>query len=954
MVVNTLFQGHYRSLEPDIVRLLSRLDPAAGNIWVTAAGAAQLDRLRELVLENAPGPVVGGIRFLPGIRHLAQKLLEVPAPLETVSHCDRTLFTLEAMSELKPGEPLFDLRNSTDTAWSLGTFFEDLFEHGIRPDLYELSTLSLSREQTATERTVGRMLRCYHLVRSECYSCCGDMIMDRDIPPPSRGVFIFYGFYDLNPLQRRFIRRLLPLAKEVYWFSPVSENSPWSSVYRRTGKLLTELGAASVERSGSKLPMNRFAAFFQSLRTQVRPSPPLPGFRITAVTGEMGSCRAALDRISELNTGSGVPLDRIAVVRRKQGGGFLARMAHHEGISINAPLKAPLSRMPQAGFLMDLLEFLRDDFYYSWLESLLSRGMLLEEYGDDPSVVAEIQDKDGVRMGRKRWRDWYSTAPPAGLGALLRELDSFLDSVPEKGAPGEYLSLLEGLCRKVAGTGVQPHVWQAMFDPRQFRYSREMSLEDLSSALELQFGRTEVVLRQADPEGFRLLTAEKLRGCSCLSVILMDMEEGIYPRPQVEDPRLSEELRRKLQLSLKSQRELEDGLLLRQAGEAAEEYLDIIYREQGSDGGDIAPSPFIAPLVAPFGGSVPDPEWFRRTSSSPLGQLLGGEHPGQLRAAGALKGELPQDPVFAEALMAEDSRMDFNCFDMYDGILEDAPPVPETLTPTMLENYVRCPFSFLAEKVWKLDRTEPRDIGSVPEPATRGNIVHEAVEGIVERWGFSPRREDIRDFLQDKAVSMGLSGLLGTEYLCEMFIENQTEVIQQSLENLRSRGWSFLAGEQDLTGRMDGLKIRGRIDLVLEDRESNLVLLDLKTGRLPSRKDVEKATVFQLPFYFQLAAGAYPGREISLTGYVSISGRAPGRVLAFTAAEMAGIMGRARENAARLAGMMERGLFPPVPTGWCRSCLYRGLCRLTPSARIRAKVLSDSRMEFFHSILKVR
>ncbi|MFO8183926.1 MAG: PD-(D/E)XK nuclease family protein [Candidatus Aegiribacteria sp.] len=954
MVVNKLFQGHYRSLEPDFVRLLSQLEPDGGSVWVTAAGAEQLDRLRELVLEDAPGPVVGGIRFLPGIRHLAQKLREVPAPLETVSHSDRTLLTLEAMSELKPGEPLYDLRGNPDTALSLGTFFEDLFEHGIRPDLYEISTLSLSREQTATERTVGRLLHSYHRERSECYSSCGDMIMDRDVPPPAGDVFVFYGFYDLNPLQRRFIRGLLPGAKGVYWFSPVSENSPWSGVYRRTGKLLAELGTGPVERSGMKLPMNRFAAFFQSLRTQDRPSPPMPGFRITAVTGEMGSCRAALDRISELSAGAGVPLPRIAVARRKQGGGILARLAHHEGVRIKAPLTTPLSRMPQAGFLMDLLEFLKGDFYYSYLESLLSRGMLREAYDVDPSAVAEILEEEGVRMGRERWRDWYSAAPPGGLEALLRELDTFFGSVPGKASPGRYLSLLEDLCGKVARTGHQPRVWQAMFDPRQFRCSREMSMEEFSSALELQYRRAEVVLREADPEGFHLLTVEKLRGCSYRSVILMDMEEGTYPRPQVEDPRLSEELRTKLQLSLKSQREMEDGLLLRQAGEAAEESLDIIYREQESDGGDIAPSPFIAPLVAPFDGSVPDPEWFRRTSSSPVGQLLGGEHPGQLRAAGALEGELPDGPVFAEALTAENSRMDFHGFDRYDGILEDAPPLSDTLTPTMLESYVRCPFAFLAERIWKLDRAEPQDIGSVPEPATKGNIVHEAVEGIVERWGFGPRPGDVRSFLQEKALSKGLPGLLGTEYLCEMFIENQTEVILQSLENLRSRGWRFLAGEQALTGRLDRLNIRGRIDLVLEDRESNLVLVDLKTGKLPSRKDVEKATVFQLPFYFQLAAGEYPGREISLTGYVSISQRTPGRVLAFSAAEMAGVMGRARENAARLAGMMERGLFPPVPTGWCRSCLYRGLCRLTPTARIRAKVLSDSRMEFFHSILKVR
>ncbi|MBN2587078.1 MAG: hypothetical protein JXR55_07270, partial [Candidatus Fermentibacteraceae bacterium] len=711
----TLFEGHYRALEKDFRDLVPKLLPGCGQLWVIAAGAEQLDRLREILLDVTFGTVSAGIRFLPGIRHLAGKMQPVPAPLETVSHSDRTLFALRAMEVLEKGEPFHQLRDNHETAHSLGTFFEDLFEHGINPELYRVTSLSLSREQTSTERAAGSLLTAYGALREDHYVSCADMIMERDVRAAETDTFVFYGFYDLNPLQRRFLKRLLRDSGEVYWFSPVTENSRWESVYRRTRKLLDDLGSGSAGRSDRDVPMNEFGSFLEFLGTGGVASRPPAGLRVTAAAGEMGACRAALDRISGLRA-EGVPLSGIAVARRKGEGDSLVRMAFHEGVPVNSPLTSRLVRMPQARFILDLLRFMCCDFYHVYLETVLSWGVFREEFRADASQVAGISSDLGIRIGIQRWRDWYASDEGQGeLGRLLRKVDEFHGSLPERAAPAVFLKRLREFIREVTVLDTESALGWSLFDTSKFRFARGLTLESFSESLGLQYRSVEVRLREADTGGFQVLTVEKLRGSSYRSVILMDMEEGVFPRPQVEDPRLSEELRGKLQLALKSQREAEDALLLRQAGEAAEETLDIIYREQTGDGAEIAPSPFIAPLVVPADGTAPDPRWFVRESSSPVRQLLGGGHPGQKTAMGALDGAVPDDPVFHSALRAERSRMDFSSFDGYDGILDRSPVEFHRWSPTLLEQYARCPFAFLAGKCWKLERREPVDIGSTPD-----------------------------------------------------------------------------------------------------------------------------------------------------------------------------------------------------------------------------------------------
>lgn len=952
MRIKTLYEGHYRTLEEDFLELAEGIQAEGKRLTVISAGTGQLDRLRKLLLDNSGAGIIGGIEFLPGIRHLAQKISSIPVPIDSVSHSDRTLFALHAMAELKKGEPLFDLRENTETAHSMGSFFEDLFEHGITPELYEITSLSLSKKQSTTERIIGRILGRYGEERNRGYFSCGDMILEREIPDVIQGVYVFYGFYDLNPAQRRFIKRFMKYDGETYWFSPVSENSQWSSVYSRTRRLLDEIGIGSLVRSGNRKQMNSFAGFFEALPKQPRPSIPTDGFRITAVSGEIGACRVVLKRISELNTDKGIELGRIAVVRRKPEGESLVRLAHHEGIPINAPLKSKLSEIPEGEFVLNLLNAVNMDFYYVYLESLLASGILKDNYAADPCDIDEVVENSGIRMGLAKWRDWYSSLEAESrLGSFLRKLDTFFSELPRKANAAEYLRHIKTFFEETVSESVRLSIRDSLFDSRECRFSGEVSIAQFTDALKLHYQAKDVVLRKPDHDGFQVLTIEKARGSLFDSVLLMDMEEGIYPGSPNEDPRLSDELRGKLQMTLKSERETEDGFLLRQAGESAVETLDIIYREQDTAGSELSPSPFIATIVLSQDDYSPDPAWFRRTSSSPVEQILKGSHPGQIRARAAFEGDLPGELVFARALKAENSRMDYNGFDEHDGILNSSPVRRDIYSPTFFERYVRCPFAFLMEKGWKIGRTEISDISSSPDPMIKGSLIHEAVEEIIEKHGLTPSREEVESIIRKAAVSYKIASRLGAEYLQEIFLEKQTEAIAASLCSLSSTGWKYLNKEKYLEGHLGELNINGRIDLIMENGDSNLVLLDLKTGISPGVKGIEDGKLYQLPFYYKLARDNYPDRDIAVIAYASISDRTPGKLSSLTGDEMEERMGAVLRNAERIVSMIREGLFPPIPTSSCDYCVYRGLCRRNPFDRIKGKAQSDSRMEMFREIM---
>ena len=946
--IRALYEGHYRSLEPEFVRLASGLIGRETAVTVIAAGSGQLTRLRELLLEELAGQVMGGVEFLPGIPHLVQKLSPLPVSVQQVSHADRTFFALSAMEVIRKGEPLYELCGNAETAHSLAGFFEELLDQGVSPSSYSMILDMMEGDTALTVEVVGRIFTVYARLRHERYPFSRSDVTALPFPEGTSGAFLFYGFYDLNPAQRGVLRRLSSQSRtNIYWFSPAREMSPWPAVYKRTRKFLEDLGIASVMRCGGELAMVRFASFFETLPEQPRPSAPMPGFRITAVSGVTGAAREVLDRITCL-TRAGIDPSRIAVVSRTGAAGVI-RLAHHEGVPVSEALTTAPMDMPYGRLLSALVEMDESGYHYSTVEKIGTTGALRKRYSFEPGEVLETVLDTGIRMGRDRWRDWLVTeaGTSAGLPGFIREVCTFFESLPPTAPAAVYLERLNTLFRGLCNASLKTAFLDQIFDERRFRHRGETGWKRFAQVFRIECRDLSVVLRKGSPDGFRILNPEQVRGSLFHTVILLDMEEGIWPSVPVEDPRLPDEFRKMLELPMKADREQEDGFLLRQVGEAATKGLELVYRSRDSKGSEVYPSPFIAPLVLSEKGYSPSPDWFSQASSSPMDRLLGGSHPGQTAALEAAAGRIPSGLNFLPSILrGEAERLSDKPFGHWDGVVGDAYKLKKSISASLLESYVRCPFVFMAEKVWGARDRVSAGVTGRPDPRLAGTVVHEAVESVIRAEGFAADESQILQELNKAASGRELEALLGSRDLEELWLRRQVRVIRDSLRELSLQEWSFVSAELSLDGTLGSLSINGRIDLVVRDSEGCLTVIDLKTGKARSNRDTTRGWLYQLPFYYTLLRQNMPGEEIAYVRYASISAGEPGALTGFTGSEAEELIPDVIRRSELLAGLIQDGYFPPFPSKRdnCGRCGFKHLCRRSPEERLDRKLSADPRL----------
>jgi len=946
--ISRLFEGHYRALEGRFAALIGTLSREAGGVTVVAADSGQLERLRGIAVAVLGAPVLGGIRFLPGMTRLAEKICPLPFKAGTVSHADRTLFALAALEETRPGEPLHDLRGNAETAHSMSGFFEDLLEQGITPSAYQVQAMS-STEDSVTVTVAGRVFAAYHELRGACYPMTVSDLVAQPVPPDTEGTFLFYGFYDLNPGQRAVVRKLAACpGASIHWFSPLGALSPWAPLYARTREFLERLGIAETVGCDGDSEMGRFASFFESLPVQERPTPPHPGFGILVTAGPMGTARAVLNRIDVLAAEGGSPSSVAVVTRSREEASMIARLAMHEGVPVAAPLEASIASMPLGRLVTALLDLEANDFHHLYVTRLAMSGCLKQELSPSPAEVIRVVLSSGVRMDRDRWMDWVAAddGRHGRLGRLLSGICLFYGGLPAKALPAEYAATLERLVVSLAEEEPVRPFLDLMLDPSSFRAPGRIGWSDFAAALRIHLDRAPVTLVEGAGDGFSILTPERLRGGLYDSVILTGMEEGVWPSMTCEDPRLPEDFRAMLELPLKRDREIEDGFLLRQAGEAAGRTLDLVLGQRKADGSEVYPSPLIARLIAPREGSAPG-AWLRRESSSPLDVLLGGRSDGQAAARLAAGGRVDGSrPFLACVVRAEEERFGGGPFGPWDGILEGFLPESGRFSATLLESYVRCPFGVLAGTVWRLRERQRGAVSAEPDPLLQGRVIHRAVESVLLEQGFGASRERIRGALREASRDLHVAEALGSADLETLFLGGREESVAGFFAALAGKGWSPLGAELELNGSLGSLDITGRLDLLLEDGEGGLVVLDLKSGRLPGRKDTVRGRSFQLPFYHALVSGREPGREVTGVYYASLSEREPGRLEGFSGPEMEELLPSVTHRAEALAALILEGLFPPLPTDSddCRRCAFGYLCRRSPEERLVRKASGDPRL----------
>mgnify|MGYP006277874267 CR=1 FL=1 len=926
-----VFEGAFGDLEEKALELVRGAD---GPVAVATANRAQVERLQGLL---AAGGVCAGVRFHSSLRHLAESAGGLSVPAEEVDSASSAAVALQALKASGPPKALFQSSGSVSAAASLGGFFERMLLLGISPQSYSIALDVIGEEAGDLAPAVGSVFAEYLRLRSRRYPRAADAAMEAPLLAEAPALLVLYGFYELNPLQRRLVKRLARWAESVAWLTPVHPGMErWEAVTARTRRLVEEL---SLERPvrvrGSE--ESRFRPFVRTMLSGGRTEAP-KGLSLTVTRGALGTARAVVSRVRRLLDATAEPAD-IAVVAPEETGRLVARLCHHEGVPCAAALEAPVAETPAGRMAAAVLGLRRGEYHYSGLLEVASSGCLAPECRFDRSGLLALLRHSGVRFDLEDWLAAARTPGDAslpGLAAFLQACEGFFAV-----SPATPPACLEAFLRLLS-TVMDPHslsrVASALPEtlPDGIRLAPDQAEELLRRVLE----DCTTVLRKGCRGGVAVITPEAARGGLWPHLLVCDLEEDVFPGMPREDPMLPEALRRRLQLPSGADVVLEQELLFLQAAEAAGSSLDLLRRGSDSGGREVFASPFLDGL--PKGTPRHD------SAGSPGELLLAGGHPGQIRAREASRRDRPArltGPFAASVLEAELERISGTPFGIHDGRLGEPPErLPSMLSASLLEAYGRCPFACLAESVWKLKEDPDCTVGSQPDPMLRGTVLHMALEELLAGHGFRPPEGEAEGTLRAAAEAKGLAAQLGSRALMDSFVRREAPRLEELVRSLAPEGWELEGSERHVEGSFAGRPTRGRIDLILRSREGKL-LLDFKSGGARSSGQVQSATargeLFQLPIYARLYAEA-AGEEPAGAGYLYL-GVERSRQPVLQSEDLEAPAASAEERAELFASLMERGFFPPLPLVYnpCRTCGLGDLCRATPEQRLEWKAAAD-------------
>ncbi len=328
-------------------------------------------------------------------------------------------------------------------------------------------------------------------------------------------------------------------------------------------------------------------------------------------------------------------------------------------------------------------------------------------------------------------------------------------------------------------------------------------------------------------------------------VVLAGLDEGVWPIATRTDPWLSRPMRRDMTLEAPERR----------IGLSAHDYAQ----------GAAAPRVVLARSARTGGAPTVASRWLQRLTT-----LVGDDGHTRLTRAGE------RFLVWARTLDAASSppatvaRPD------------PKPPLawrPTRLSVTEIETWIRDPYAVYARHVLGLDPLDP--LGGEIGAAERGTFVHEVLARFVADWdGTASRRE------ADRFAT--IAGDLLTAYdafpeVVALWRPRLTAIARWWLAADAARSPRVAERRTEVGGRwelpVDGVSftltgVADRLDLLADGA---LAVLDYKTGRPPSEKEVQSLLAPQLPLEAAMArAGAFGpdlvGRPIAELAYLHLKG----------------------------------------------------------------------------------
>ncbi len=329
-----------------------------------------------------------------------------------------------------------------------------------------------------------------------------------------------------------------------------------------------------------------------------------------------------------------------------------------------------------------------------------------------------------------------------------------------------------------------------------------------------------------------------------------------------------------------------------------------------------------------------------------------------------------------------------------DGIVDPDPATLEILashrlqsrsySPTSLQQFAACPYRFLLYSIHRLHKRDEIVAIEQMDPLTRGSLFHAVQFRLLTRL-----RDEHRLPMGEETLEAATR--MADEVLNEVAREYQEELVpaisriwHSEIEDLRTdlRGWlrqraqlaadgeqwqpryfefSFgltRSGDRDPESRseealiLDGIRLRGSIDLVEEDTSTDsLRIIDHKTGRAPSQPPVTLGggEILQ-PMLYALAAENLLGKPVGTSELSYCTQRGDYRRVEVSVNE------ESRKHTERAMQLIDRslqeGFLPAAPREKaCMYCDYRIVCG--PYEQLRTARKDRGRLEHIEELRQI-
>ena len=877
MSSEALFEGHWRSLEQAFAEKLrtARARPLA----VVTAGYPLMQRLLK-VLSEAGYDTLCGIQFFPGIPRLASKLSPLP------SSPPPSPATVACSGLAAYGSP--------ERALSGAGFLAGLLEQGIGPEEFGVVLESLPEDPGPMPLETLKALKLFESSLSKACPRRDDTIM-REGPRAGFEEVIMYGFYDLNPGQRRYIRALAGTTS-MSWFSPVHPSSPWRGVYARTGDFLGKLFGNRRHRVDAGTPLSSMALLGESLLTRKVFQVP-PGVATVSCGSGLGFRSGVVQAVTGML--SVRPDFKVAVAARGADRDSVVLALNLAGVGTSPGFSIPWASTPSGGFLLGVCSLPVWNWHHLEIQRLLASGIV---FGESPSEYIEEVVRTGARFGLEA----LSMISMPFAGKLLE----FGRALPEAAPPGVFLEALKRLAESPAGVPLPGTLAESAFDAMSWRSREPVTLGGFRVMLEAQLEGTSAEVYAKSSGGVQVLSPEQLRGTLFDGVVLTGLEEAVLPSRPSEDPRFPAALRQALEMSTGESREQEEAFILRQAFEAAGERLTLLVRSRDEQGRSQVPSPLVGALF-----EVEEKCLTVISDSAP-----------------ALISPPVEAPFLDRVVMAERDRIFNNTFGIHDGnIGPGLVPPPDRITASLLEKYASCPFRYLVERIWKLPEQREAPVLSAPDKAANGLFTHRAVELAISGL-------DAGKAVEAALEQADLTAMLGSEAFALNYRNTLVESVESVLSYFGRNSFQPVACEVWVNGCIAGFPGTGRIDMLVNTPEG-LTFLDLKTGNPANTQNpLSRNNLFQLPVYYALS-DEKPVR----IGYLHLVRGGDPVLNSATGQEMREALPGIEMRVKEIVRAINEGFFPPGgDPRVCAYCSHGGLCRLSPRIRLEGKLTSES------------